>query len=183
MFNLRMLSPEERAEYDALLFDATHDELGEVLPTKEFGPRMRDALAAALAAGREWVQWLMDDDLESAFQRRAKVWLRESETVDVSGGESVIMRKSARMGVRRKIEATGESLFRQIRWEDLTVEDLWQILKSASARRASEAVTIATARRFLDLCEEQQAQSTRAALKASGQSLDDFLVTDEQATA
>lgn len=173
MFDLRMLSTEEREEYDGIVYDATHDANGKAWPTAEFGPRFRDGMERAEAAGRQWPRWLMDDMVDAGLQRRAKEWLKQREFVSIADGESKVITKAAHMGVWRK--SGGSAGFQQVLWSDMTIQDLLGLIGAASKRRESEAVNISMAKRLLKLCKSHGVHSVSDALKLEGVELDEFL--------
>jgi hypothetical protein len=173
MFDLRMLSTEERAEYDQIVYDAIHDGNGEVRPTAEFGSRFRQGLEHAESIGRTWPRWLMDEMVDTGLQRRAKEWLKAQEFVSISNGKSGIITKAARIGVLRRFGAS--SGYQQVLWSELTVDDLIEVVESASKRRRAEAVNISTARRLLALCRTHHVSTVGEALDLEGASLNEFL--------
>ena len=65
----RMLSAEERAEYDALLYEAGYDTDGQRRPSGEIGDRMHRLLADAVQAGRTWAGYVIDDDARREIGR------------------------------------------------------------------------------------------------------------------
>lgn len=174
MFEMRYLSAEERTEYDQIFYDATHDG-GVVLPTRDFGERLRIALESALQSGRRWPQWLMDDLVEEGLKRRGKEWLKESEVISIAAGESAFVNKSARIGVERAQDESGDRAYQQVLWSDLTENELRRIIQSASNRRKAEAITVSTATRLLKLCQKHAVTTVSEALALEGVSLDEFL--------
>lgn len=175
MFEMRYLSAAERAEYDQMFYDATHDASGVVLPTREFGERLRMVLEGALQSGRSWPQWLLDDLIEAGLKRRGKDWLKESEVISIANGESVFVSKSARIGVERVQEGGGDRAYQQVLWRELTENELRQIIRTASNRRKAEGITISTAKRLLKLCKKHGVDNVSAALALEGVTLDEFL--------
>lgn len=176
MFEKRYLSPDERAEYDQIFYDATHDASGNVLPTRAFGERLRHGLEGALQSGRAWPQWVLDDAVESALQRRGKDWLKDSEVITIANGKSAFVNKSARIGVERDQEGGGDRAYQQVLWDDLTEAELLQIIRAANSRRKAEGITISTAKKLLNLCKKHGVVTVAEALKAEGVGLDEFLV-------
>ncbi|WP_433568092.1 hypothetical protein ACQP1O_42830 (plasmid) [Nocardia sp. CA-151230] len=171
---MRYLTSEERAEYDQIFYDATHDAVGDARPTREFGDRLKAGLDSALAAGRRWPQWLLDDLIETGLKRRGTNWLKQSELVNIADGESVVIKKSARMGVMRPSEE-GDRAYQQVLWQDMSNRDLMQIIRAANSRRKADGMNIATARKLLDLCEKHGVDTVTVALKLEGASLEEFL--------
>ena len=175
MFEMRYLSSEEREEYDRIFYDATHDDSGAARPTREFGHRLREGLEAALATGRKWPQWLLDELIESGLKRRGTEWLKQSEFVNVADGESVVVKKSARMGIIRPLTEDGDRAYQQVLWQDMSTRELLQVIRAANNRRKAEGMNIATAKRLFDLCEKHGVDLVSDALKLEGVELDEFL--------
>jgi len=173
MFDLRMLSPEERQSYDEIVYDAIHDESGNVRPTAEFGSRFLAGLEDAEKFGHQWPRWLISDVAEAGLQRRAKEWLKQKDVISIADGESAFVTKAARMGVlRRNGEAVG---YQQVFWSDMTVGDLLGVIGSATKRREADGINIITAQRLLDLCGAHGVSTVSEALDLEGASIDEFL--------
>lgn len=118
---------------------------------------------------------LLADAAEQGLQIRAKKWLRESEIVETATGDAIV-KKSARIGVRRKV-GDGQIGFQQSLWRDMTVNELLQVIKAAGKRREADAVNISIARKLVDLCIKHDTELVEEALEREGTTLDDFLAT------
>jgi hypothetical protein len=169
-----ILTPDERAEYDALLYDAGYDADGKPMPSHLIGPRMVNALRSAVNAQRPWAEWVLEDLLVSGALRRWRKWNKQRDVVTVAG-KSYTVTKPAAIGVRRRNDQ-GETYFQAVLWEDLTRDELEQIIARAAKQIDSESKTIQTAKRLLKLMTRvPEAQTVAEATAAIGTSTEAFL--------
>lgn len=146
----RHLSPEDRSEYDELMLEAGTDEAGDVLPSREIGPRVLEALNnAADNAHRQWAVDILADIFAAGCLKRWKDWNRGRAVITVAG-ESYVTTKAAAMSVLKKGD-DGAKYFQLTFWEDMTRGQLAQILGAAAKRVDAEKTTMATARRLMAL--------------------------------
>jgi len=165
------LTPEERDEFDELMYDAGLDSLGKPLPSEVIGERVVAALReAAYQAQRSWAGYLLDDILRAGALEHWKHWHKRREVIQIGeGGQTkpVTVTKAAAMGVRRRHAETGRIYHQQTMWDDMDREALEQLVADATTRIGTEHRTIATARRLLALMDDAPgAHTAREAAEA-----------------
>jgi hypothetical protein len=90
-------------------------------------------------------------------------------------GKSYTVTKPAAIGVRRR-SPQGETYFQAVLWEDLTRDELEQIIARSAKQIDSESKTIQTAKRLLKLMNRvPEAQTVAEATAAIGTSTEAFL--------
>lgn len=178
-----ILTAEERAEYDELVYAAGYDEYGQRRPSHEIGPMFAVLLADARKAGRRWATWVKDDDQAAGHLARFKRWDRQRAVVETNVGGAVVS-KSAVMAVRRRQSADdGRSYWQGVLWIDMTGDELKQVIAGSSKRVASEKATQQTARRLLGVLHRTGAETVREGLTSLNVTLDQFLSREETADA
>lgn len=173
----RMLSPEERAEYDALLHEAGYDEAGEQRPAHEIKERMHRLLQEAVQAHRTWAGYVLDADVREGHHRRFKGWDRARQVVNTRHGERVV-RRSAVMSLRRRDPDNGRTYWQGTFYADMTRQDLLDVVNGAEVRIGSERITIAMARRLVALLDETGAATVATALETRGVELETYLLEE-----
>lgn len=175
-----IMSAEERAEYDLLMYDAGYDEDGKPRPSHEIADRVLQMLReAADQTHKPWAELVLADILTVGARTQWRAWNREREVVTIAG-KSYVADKPAVMGIRKKDEETRRTYYQQTFWADMTREELAQIIDGSSKRIASERVTIAVARRLMRLLDQVPAAITASeAAEALGLQIDEYLATDE----
>lgn len=149
-----IMSPEERAEYDLLMYDAGYDADGKPRPSHEIAERVIRMLREAVdQTHKPWAELILADILTVGARTQWRAWNREREVVTISG-KTYTADKPAVMGIRKKDEETRRTYYQQTFWADMTREELAQIIDGSSKRIASERVTIAAARRLLRLLDQ-----------------------------
>lgn len=171
----RMLSPEERAEYDGLFHEAGYDEHGEQRPAHEIKEHVHRLLKEAVGAGRTWAAYVIDDDARHGHLKRFKAWDRTRQVVSTRYGERVVKR-SAVMSLRRRDSESGRLYWQGTFYPDMTREDLLDVINGCQVRIGSERITIATARRLLALLNETGTATVDEALKMRGVDLEEYLI-------
>jgi len=174
------LTPEEREEFDELMYDAGLDSLGKPLPSEVIGERVVSALREAQ---RSWAGYLLDDILRAGALEHWKHWHKRREVIEISEGNQskpVTVTKAAAMGVRRRHAETGRIYHQQTMWDDMDREALEQLVADATTRIGTEHRTIATARRLLALMDDAPgAHTAREAAEARGTTVAEYLATPE----
>jgi hypothetical protein len=177
---MNRMTAEERAEYDQLMLEAGTDADGKPLPSHAIGPRVLKALSdAAHQAHRTWAMEVLNDIYVSGCLKRWKDWNRGRAVITVAG-ETYVTTKAAAMSVMKQAE--GRQYFQLTFWEDMSRDELTQIIASSAGRIDSERTTIATARRLLKLLD--RAPSARTVAQAADQlsiELDEYLGQSEAA--
>lgn len=171
----RMLSDEERAEYDALLYEATHHSDGKRRKTREIGPRLQTLLNDAEQAGRRWAGWVLDDALLTGLQATARKWSSTREVIETIIGERIV-RKPAAYGIRRARSDGGQDFLRA-GWGEMTAEDLDQLISSRGAQIAAERDTVTIARKLKKLLTETGKTPVSVALESLGVDLTTYLAS------
>lgn len=145
------LTPDERAEYDALMYEAGYDEAGKPRPSYEIGPRVAQALGkSADQAHRGWALHVRDEITVSGSLARWRKWNKARALIEVAG-VTYVTTKAATVGVRRADAKTGATYYQAAFWEDLTRAELAQVIERAAKQTDAETKTIALARRLLAL--------------------------------
>lgn len=149
---LKMLSPEERAEYNDLLSEAGYVD-GAHAPSSEVGQRMHDLLENAARAGRPWAEWVLRDDALAGHLSRFKQWdkAREKQMAFVGGA---IVPIAAVRGVKR-FDKTGRRYDQQAFWREMSWDDVRAVLNGSKLRIRAEQITVSVATRLLMLHMEQ----------------------------
>lgn len=175
------LSAEERAEYDALLYDAGYDERGDRRPSGEIGDRMHDLLTDAVKASRTWAGYVIGDDARAGHLARFKRWDKVRTLMDVNH-QSVIVRRSAVMGVKRRDAETGDIYHQQALYAEMAWNEVIYVMESAQVRIASDRITVGICAKFLALklrCPESTGPADACA--RLGLDMQDYL-TEERAS-
>lgn len=144
------LSPDERAEYDALLADAGLDDNGQPHPSKEIGPRVHQRLLALAQTGSTWAKWILLDDAEAGHLKRFNDWLKARNKQRVITESGDVVPKPAVVGVRRRHD-DGTTFYQQSFWRDVTWAEVEQKLAEATATINAARITSYQARRLLRL--------------------------------
>ncbi|WP_331723459.1 hypothetical protein [Streptomyces atratus] len=171
----RNLPPEERAEYDDLFHSAAYDEDGKQLPAHEIKKRAHTLLQEAAAAGKVWASYVIDDDARDGHLRRFKQWDRARQVVHTKHGDRVV-RRSAVMSLRRKNAETGQLYYQGTFYDDMTRNDLLDVISESGSRISADRDTIETARRLLHLVDDTRAATVSQALKVRGLELESYLM-------
>lgn len=175
------LSPEEREEYDALLYEAGYDESGDRRPSSEIGDRMHKLLGDAVQAGRIWAGYVVDDDACAGHLTRFKRWDKGRTLMEVNH-QSVIVKRAAVMGVRRRDAETGVIYHQQVIYPEMTWDELVGVMESAQVRIASDRITVGTCTKLLVLkmrCPESVGPADACA--QLGIDMQSYLVSEEAA--
>jgi hypothetical protein len=175
-----MLSAEERAEYDDLMYTARFYDDGKSRPSHEIAERMHALLLDAVQAGKPWAQWVLDDDIRAGHLSRSKKWDRVRRYVLTRHG-AVIVKRSAVMAIMRRHPITQEPGWFDTEWTDMDTDDLLQVIAGARHRLESAKEAVATARRLLRLIDESGAETVGEALEQLGMSIDEYLVLRDAA--
>lgn len=176
----RLLSPEELADYEELMYQATHLEGGARRPSAEIGPEMLRLLDDAIQAQRPWATWVKEGATLSGLRSHGVKWVnaRERLTTALNGVREIS--KAAARGVRRK-DAQGRAVHQQTLWEDMFEDDLAQIARRAGGQILAERENIAIARRLSDLIARTGRMPVSEALASIGMSLEEFLGQEDAA--
>lgn len=172
--NHEILTPEERAEYDALLYESGYDDQGNKRPSAEIGPWMHALLENAERAGRSWAGWVIADDVEVGHLSRFKRWDRVRQVVNTRHGDQVVLR-SAVMAVQCQNAETGKRYWQDTFWRDMGRAELMDVLLASRVRSESEEITQATAARLLRLLDETGCALVSEALASIGMTIDEYL--------
>lgn len=177
----KMLSAEERAEYDALLYEAGYDETDRRRPSGEIGERMHQLLTDALQAGRVWAGYVIDDDARRGHLARFKRWDKANHVMNVNDG-TVIVPRAAVMGIRRRDVETGAIVHQQALFSEMTWDDLIGVLESAQGRIASDRITVGVCKKLLALkLRSPESVGPAEACELLGIDMQGYLVEDEAA--
>lgn len=172
----KMMSAEERAELDELLFEATHDVSGNQRPTAEFGYELQSLLSDADRAARPWAEWVIDSANLRGFTAICKGFLKQKTFIHTSFGDRIVT-KSAFIGVKRN-DTSGDPFDQQVLWEDLSRDDLQHVVRLAAKHATAARDRIAIGRLLLELLDQTGLDSVSAALAMTHKTLDEFLIGD-----
>lgn len=169
------LSPEERAEFDTLMYEAGFDEHGKPRPSHEIAARVVQMLReAANQAHRAWANYVLEDLTTSGAMARWRSWSKRREVLTVAG-ESYVVSKAAAVGVRKQ-SSEGRTYYQMTFWADMTRDELRQVIDRSAKEVESERQTIALARRLLELLDKAPKANTVAEAAASlGVDVEDYL--------
>lgn len=170
-----MLSAEERAEYDALVFEAGFDEHGKRRPSYEMGDRFHELLTDAIQAQRTWAKWVMDEDARAGHIRRFKSWDRTRHPVQTRDGERVV-RLSGVQALRMRDPETQAMFWQDTSLEDMTEDDLSSVIEGMNSKMAPLMYNRETARSLRTLVQESEAATVGDALLAIGLTIDEYLL-------
>lgn len=169
----RMLDADERAEYDALFYEASYDADGKPRATAEVGDEMLRLLHDAEKAGRKWATWILDDALLAGLRASARKWCSTKEVIQSVIGERIVT-KPAAYGIKRRGDG-GVQQYLRAGWGDMTEEDLDQLIGARATQIAAEQDTITIARKLKALVRRAGKSPVSAALAELGISLDEYL--------
>lgn len=176
-----ILSPEERDEFDALMYEAGFDEHGKPRPSHEISARVVEMLrTAADQAHRPWARYVLEDMTTSGAMARWRGWSKRREVVTVAGA-SYVTTKAAAMGVRKQ-STEGHTYYQMTFWADMTRDELRQVIDRSAKEVESERQTIALAGRLLKLLDRApEAKTVHEAVESLGIDLDEYLGKSEAA--
>lgn len=169
-----ILSESERAEYDALMWDAGYDPAGKRRPSSEVGPRVHDLLLDAAKAGRPWATWVLEDDAAAAHLSRFKRWANSRITVTTPVGDRMVKR-SAAMSVKRSDPVTGADFWQPTFWADMTHADLLAVQSGARGRIESERITLSIVKALDAILTETGCTTVAEALAHKGTTIEAWL--------
>lgn len=178
---MSILTPKERAEYDDLMFDAGYDSAGKPRPSHEVGARVAKALrAAADQAHRTWAELVLEDLVETAALHRWKQWQKQREVVEVrtdaGAPKAVVVTKPAAMSVRRIDADSGQAYYQLSIWDDMTRDELLQVIHRSSQTIKTSRDTSLTAQRLLALLNKvPEAKTVADAARALGTDVASYL--------
>jgi hypothetical protein len=175
------LSPEEREEYDALIYKAGYDESGNRRPSGEIGDRMHNLLRDAVKAGHSWARYVIDDDARQGHLSRFKRWDKVRAPMEVNH-QSVIVKRSAVMGVKRRDAETGALYHQLALYGEMTWPEVVGVMEASQVRIASERITVGTCTKLLALrlrCPDSSGPTD--ACTRLGLDMRDYLISEEAA--
>lgn len=167
------LTPEERAELDALMAEAGCPD-GDALASHEIGERVRAYLEDAAQAGRPWASWKLDDATEDGCLKAWKSWYKSQHRVTVVVGDKLVS-KAALMSTRRRAE-DGSEYWQPSLYVEMTAEELRHCIAGSQSRIDAEQVNVEVARRLLKAVEDTESATVGEAMTALGTTIDDYLL-------
>lgn len=173
-----ILSHEERAKYDALIFEASFDQEGRRRPSYEIADRMHAMLLDAVQAQEPWAQWVLEADARAGHIRRFKRWDRIRNLVRTKDGGRVV-RLSGIQAVKRRDPVTQTMFWADTELEAMSREDLDGVIAGMRGRIEPLEMNIRLAQKLHQLCVDQNAPTVGSALKSVGKSLNEFLDSGE----
>lgn len=176
----KILSPEERAEVEALVVGSYVDaETGETRATSEAKAEFWSAVEQAQRAGRLWADVLIEEWAErGAGTFAAELWKRrDAFTTTVRGQQRV---RALRRGKKIKRE-DGTSLDVQASLLTWSIHDLREAMQAERMRATETRINLDTYDRLARLCESTGCDMVTDALESVGMSLDEYLAAEDVA--
>lgn len=169
-----MLSPEEREEFDQLMYEASHDEDGNMLRSPEIGARVKTMLEDAAQAGRRWAGWFLDDYAEAGCLSACKQWNKRQNEIQVFHGDKLVT-KSAMRSIQRADTMTGERYWQPSLYAEMTVTELRRALDQSQSLIMGEQINADVLLRLIKACEDAECETVAGAMERIGTTLDAFL--------
>lgn len=167
------LSPEERAEVDALVHEAYTRPDGTIRSHDEALALFDRAISTAGQAHREWAGLLLDDwrfsGMRSFLQNR---WKHSSMFEFIHRGKA--RRRTVNRGARQ-VSDTGKATYTQIPLWDWTADQLREAIADAARQVAEHQANIALYRDMLGLIEQTETFTFIEALGVVDMTWDEFL--------
>lgn len=180
--NIRnMLSAEERAEYDALVFEAGFYEDGTRRPSHEIADRFHDLLLDAVQAKRPWAQWVLDEDARAGHLRRFKGWDRIRHPVQTRKGGRVI-RLSGVQALRRRDPETEALFWQDTELGDMDSDDLDSVIEGMRGKIEPLTYNLETAKSLRELLDGQpKGTRVKTVLAGRGLTINQYLLGEGEA--
>lgn len=172
----RMMTADERAEYDALVERACFDPLGKPYKTGEAADRLRLALDDAEQAHRPWAEWVRADALFAGLSSLATK-ARAQKRITTNDGASG---KAPRQGINslRRITPSGVVEWQPKLIDDMSRDEVAELLDLSVRRQKGNRTTVRTHKAILKLMDRHPGAATvRDALAAEGMTMDDYLAS------
>ena len=162
-------------DYDDLMETACFDAAGKPLPTGEMAVRIRDGLDAADAQGADWAFRVIAEDRLNGHATRARRYANEKKTITVHDGQKLATRKQIER-LRRADKDTGETHYQPSFWEDLTADDLRELVELDRSRLRAARLSLDIHLKLLDLMgRHPDAVTVRDALHLDGTTIEDLV--------
>lgn len=167
------LSPEERAEVDALVHEAYTRPNGSIRTHLEAVAEFDRLIAQAVQAQRDWPGVLLDDWRHSGMRTFLHDrWKNSSMFEFMHRGKA--RRRTVKRGARQ-ISDDGKATYTQIPLWDWTASQLREAIADAARQVAEHQANIALYRDMLGLIEQTEAFTFAEALDAVDKTWDEFL--------
>lgn len=167
------LSPEERAEVDALVHEAYTRPDGSIRPHGEAIGVFDRSITSAVQAQREWPGMLLDDWRYAGMRDFLKDrWKHSAMFEFIHRGKA--RRRTVNRGARQ-VDDNGKASFTQIPLWDWTADQLREAIADAAHQMAEHQANIALYRDMLSLIEQTETFTFAAALEAVEKTWDQFL--------
>lgn len=179
-FNLSALSEEERIEFDDMMHDAVMKPDGDTYTTGEIGSRLHQEVATRIEDGCAWAEAFQESASVRYYGSYGKRWAKSVDLIETPSGDGKLVSKSARASVRKRT-ADGVIVHQLSMWEQLSADELVQIINRDVKMIHGIKIEVATAQRLLNLCRQHGVDNVTDALDREGQTLQSFLDADEVA--
>lgn len=167
-----ILSPEERAEYDALLRDAAYDN-GRLVRTAQYADRANRLLIDAVKAGRRWAEFELERALHDGLRSEVRRYVRrinQTTVTDLTGTKS----RPSVYSVRED-QPTGGVAWQPKLLSEFSLADLDALITASEAQLSAYVANRNAARHLRDKLISTGASTVRDALAALGMSLEQAL--------
>ncbi|CAL9612676.1 hypothetical protein SUDANB1_05658 [Streptomyces sp. enrichment culture] len=175
---VRSLSAEDRAEYDELLYRAGYTGDGRARPSHEIKDRLDVLLKKAVADGKTWAAYVLDEDARAGHLDRFKRWDKARRPMQARVGERVVRQRSS---IALKRRGPGGTFYQPTLWLDMAEADLADVEHKAAHSERGQRDLKLTARRLRTLLRETGADTPRAALEHLGVTLEEYLLGQQAA--
>lgn len=167
-----ILSPEEREEYDALLRDAAYEK-GRLVQSDLVASRAHALLIDAVKAGRSWAEIQLERALMDGIRGEVRRYVKRVNTTTET--DALGSRSRPKVYSVPQENADGGVHWQPKLFEDMTLTDLDQVIKSSGAQIAANLHNKQAAIRLRDKIIATKAATVRDALAALGESLEEAL--------
>lgn len=176
-----MLSAEERAEYDALVFEAGFYEDGRRRPSHEIAERFHELLLDAVQAKRPWAHWVLEEDARAGHLRRFKAWDRIRHPVQTKR-DGVVIRLSGIQALRRRDPDTEAMFWQDTDYHEMDAKDLDSVIDGMRGKIEPLTSNLNTAISLRHLLDDQpEGTKVGPVLLGRGLTIDQYLLSEGEA--
>ncbi len=175
------LSPEERAEVDALVHEAYTAPDGSYRSHADAAEVFGSLITQAVQAHRDWAGILLDSWREAGARAFVQDRWKKAEIFKF-WHRGKTKRRTVRRGVRR-VDKSGVASYTQIPLWEWSADDLRNAIADAARQVAEHQANLALYRDMLSLIEQTETFTFGDALEASDKTWDEFLAERNEAAS